>query len=120
MTSILWPPKDQLKLIGTRIDRADGPAKSSGAAKYSLDINRPGLLYGKILGASILAPHAGELIHVWCLAITQGLGVKALSDMIAPYPTLGEASKRAAGSYFLPKLFSDRTKKVVRFLAKFG
>ena len=38
MTSINWPPKEKLKLIGTRIDRLDGPAKSSGAAKYSLDI----------------------------------------------------------------------------------
>jgi xanthine dehydrogenase YagR molybdenum-binding subunit len=49
MTSYLWPSRDQMKLIGKRIDRVDGPAKSSGAAKYSLDINRPGLLYGKSL-----------------------------------------------------------------------
>ena len=55
MTSINWPPKEKMKLIGTRIDRLDGPAKSSGAAKYSLDIQRPGLLYGKILGAPIAA-----------------------------------------------------------------
>ncbi len=55
MTSINWPPKEKLKLIGGRIDRLDGPAKSSGAAKYSLDIQRPGLLYGKILGSPIAA-----------------------------------------------------------------
>ena len=40
--------------------------------------------------------------------------------MIAPYPTLGEVSKRAAGSYFTPSLFSDRTRKIVRFLNAFG
>ena len=68
----------------------------------------------------VIMVDAGDLIQVWCLAITQKLGVKALSDMIAPYPTLGEASKRAAGSYFIPKLFSEKTKKLVRFLAKFG
>jgi xanthine dehydrogenase YagR molybdenum-binding subunit len=55
MTNINWPPKEKRKLIGTRIDRLDGPAKSSGAAKYSLDIQRPNMLYGKILGAPIAA-----------------------------------------------------------------
>ena len=40
--------------------------------------------------------------------------------MIAPYPTFGEVSKRTAGSYYTPKLFSARTKALVRFLLKFG
>jgi pyruvate/2-oxoglutarate dehydrogenase complex dihydrolipoamide dehydrogenase (E3) component len=75
---------------------------------------------GKILGASILGAQAGELIQVWVLAIGQGLGVKALAGMIAPYPTLGEISKRAAGSFFTPKLFSARTKRLVRFLSRLG
>ncbi len=55
MTSINWPPEDKRKLIGKRIERLDGPAKSSGAAKYSLDMQHPDMLYGKILGASIAA-----------------------------------------------------------------
>jgi pyruvate/2-oxoglutarate dehydrogenase complex dihydrolipoamide dehydrogenase (E3) component len=75
---------------------------------------------GKILGASILGAHAGELIQVWALAIGQGLNIKALAGMIAPYPTLGEINKRAAGAFFTPKLFGDRTKRLVRFLAHFG
>jgi pyruvate/2-oxoglutarate dehydrogenase complex dihydrolipoamide dehydrogenase (E3) component len=95
-------------------DRAQAERETHGLVKVVTRAN------GKILGASILGPHAGDLVQVWCLAITQKLGVKALSDMIAPYPTLGEASKRAAGSYFIPKLFSEKTKKLVRFLAKFG
>ena len=65
-------------------------------------------------------PHAGELIHPWVLAIGQGLKIKAMAGMIAPYPTLGEASKRAAGSFYLAKLFSPRTKKLVRLLARLG
>jgi pyruvate/2-oxoglutarate dehydrogenase complex dihydrolipoamide dehydrogenase (E3) component len=75
---------------------------------------------GKILGASIVGAHAGELIQVWVLAIGQGLNIKALASMIAPYPTLGEVSKRAAGSFYTPKLFSPRTRKLVRFLSWFG
>ncbi len=44
-----WPEPGQRKLIGKRIKRIDGPAKSSGQAKYTFDINRPGMLFGKIL-----------------------------------------------------------------------
>src|SRR5262249_10947712 len=55
MTSINWPPQEKRKVIGKRIDRLDGPAKSSGAAKYSLDINRPEMLFGKIFGSPIAA-----------------------------------------------------------------
>jgi hypothetical protein len=40
--------------------------------------------------------------------------------MIAPYPTLSEAGKRAAGSHYTPILFGERTRKVVRFLSRFG
>ena len=36
--------------------------------------------------------------------------------MIVPYPTRSEAGKRAAGSYFATKLFSERTKKLIRLL----
>jgi len=75
---------------------------------------------GRILGASILGPHAGELIHPWVLAIGQRLKIKAMAGMIAPYPTLGEVGKRAASSFYIAKLFSRRTKKLVRFLARFG
>ncbi len=75
---------------------------------------------GRVLGASIVGPHAGELIHPWVLAISQGLGVGAMAQMIAPYPTLGEVNKRAAGSFYTAKLFGDGTRRLVRLLAKFG
>ncbi|MGI9501436.1 MAG: dihydrolipoyl dehydrogenase family protein [Geminicoccaceae bacterium] len=75
---------------------------------------------GKVLGATIVGAHAGELILPWVLAVGQGIKVKAMASTIAPYPTLSEVSKRAAGSYFTPKLFSDRTRWVVRLLSKFG
>lgn len=42
-----WPK--QRRLIGTKVPRIDGPEKATGVAKYSYDINRPGMLYGKIL-----------------------------------------------------------------------
>jgi pyruvate/2-oxoglutarate dehydrogenase complex dihydrolipoamide dehydrogenase (E3) component len=75
---------------------------------------------GRVLGASIVGAHAGELIQPWVLALSQKLGVGAVAQMIAPYPTLGEASKRAAGSFYTAKLFSERTRWLVRLLAKLG
>ena len=75
---------------------------------------------GRILGAGIAGPKAGDLIGLWSLAIQQNLKIGALAQMIAPYPTLGEVSKRAAGSFFTPTLFGERSKWLVRFLARFG
>ncbi|MFO1058272.1 MAG: FAD-dependent oxidoreductase [Dongiaceae bacterium] len=75
---------------------------------------------GRILGASIVGPQAGELIQPWVLAIARGLGIGAMAQLVLPYPTLGEAGKRAAGSYFLPSLFGPRSKRLVRFLSRFG
>jgi hypothetical protein len=48
------------------------------------------------------------------------LKIGAVAGMIAPYPTLGEISKRAAGSFYTPSLFSKRTRMIVRFLSRFG
>ncbi len=74
---------------------------------------------GKILGASIAGRNAGELIHPWALAIANGLKIKAFTNYIAPYPTRGEAGKRAAGAWYTPALFSARTRKLVSLLSVF-
>ncbi|MGB0939599.1 MAG: dihydrolipoyl dehydrogenase family protein [Candidatus Puniceispirillaceae bacterium] len=94
-------------------DRARAARRTEGLVRIISD-NR-----GKILGASILAPNAGELIHSWTLAIESGLKMSAMASTIAPYPSWSEASKRAAGAFFTEKLFSPRTRKIVQFLLKF-
>lgn len=75
---------------------------------------------GHILGAGIVGPRAGELIQTWVLAMHQKLKIGAVATMIAPYPTLGEVNKRAAGSFYTPSLFSEKTRKIVKFLKIFG
>jgi pyruvate/2-oxoglutarate dehydrogenase complex dihydrolipoamide dehydrogenase (E3) component len=75
---------------------------------------------GRILGASILGAAAGDLILPWALAISQKLKIGALANLVVPYPTRGEAGKRAAGSFYTSALFSPRTRRIVRFLARFG
>jgi hypothetical protein len=49
------------------------------------------------------------------------LKIGAIAGMIAPYPTLGELSKRAAGSYYEERLFANPwVKRAVRLLARLG
>jgi pyruvate/2-oxoglutarate dehydrogenase complex dihydrolipoamide dehydrogenase (E3) component len=95
-------------------DRAQTERETEGLVKIVTRGN------GRVLGASILGARAGDLILPWALAISQKLKIGALANLIVPYPTRGEASKRAAGSYYTPALFSARTRRLVRLLARFG
>ena len=74
---------------------------------------------GKILGAGIVGASAGELIQTWQLALSKGMKMSDIAGMVSPYPILGEVGKRAAGAYFTPALYSERTRKIVRFLQRF-
>jgi pyruvate/2-oxoglutarate dehydrogenase complex dihydrolipoamide dehydrogenase (E3) component len=95
-------------------DRAHTERNTTGEVKI---VVRPN---GRILGAIILGAAAGDLILPWALAISQKLKISAIANLVVPYPTRGEASKRAAGSFYTPTLFGSRTRRLVRLLAKFG
>ncbi|ATX81591.1 Pyruvate/2-oxoglutarate dehydrogenase complex, dihydrolipoamide dehydrogenase (E3) component [Mariprofundus ferrinatatus] len=97
----------------TENDRAQSERRTEGLIKVVTTAK------GVILGASIVGLHAGELIQPWVLAITQKLKIGAMASMIAPYPTLAEANKRIAGSFFTDRLFSSATRRLVRLLLKF-
>lgn len=58
----------------------------------------------RILGATIVASHAGELITQLTLALSQGIGLGSFTNLVYPYPTVGEAVKRAAGAYTRTRL----------------
>jgi pyruvate/2-oxoglutarate dehydrogenase complex dihydrolipoamide dehydrogenase (E3) component len=93
-------------------DRAISEGKTKGLIKLMVVKGRP-------VGASIVGPQAGELIGFWALALGAKLKMSTIAGMVAPYPTLGEVSKRAAGAYFSPKLFdSPVVKRVVRFVQR--
>ena len=83
-----------------RNDRAQTARTTTGMLKLIVHRGRP-------VGVSIVGPHAGELIGLWTLAISARVRLSAIAGMIAPYPTLGEISKRAAGAYFSPRLFAN-------------
>jgi pyruvate/2-oxoglutarate dehydrogenase complex dihydrolipoamide dehydrogenase (E3) component len=94
-------------------DRAIAEGKTAGLIKVMVVKGRP-------VGASIAGAQAGELIGVWALAIANKLKMSQVAAMVAPYPTLGEINKRAAGAYFSPRLFDNPTvKRVVGFVQKY-
>jgi len=76
------------------IDRAVLDGETEGFARVHL---RKGT--DRILGATIVARHAGEMINEFSLAISNGLGMAAIGKTIHPYPTQAEAVKRLADAY---------------------
>lgn len=69
---------------------------------------------GKILGCSIAAAHAGELIAPWALAIAKGLKVQDLAGLVFAYPTLSEISKRAAVEFIRPSAQNPWVRRAIR------
>ncbi len=106
---------DDLKLVRFEFsgnDRAIAEGKTDGLVKVIVVKGHP-------VGASMVGSQAGDLIQVWALAIANRLKMGAVAAMVAPYPTRGEANKRAAGAYFTPKLFeSPKVKRVVRLVQR--
>lgn len=95
-------------------DRARAERRAEGLVKLVLGRR------GRVLGAGIVGPHAGELILPWVLAVERKLSLRAMAAVVAPYPTLSEASKRAAGAWYGRRLFGPVTRRLVRVLAKLG
>jgi pyruvate/2-oxoglutarate dehydrogenase complex dihydrolipoamide dehydrogenase (E3) component len=96
-----WPFHDN--------DRAVATHETAGFVKLVLE-------RGRVIGATIVGAHAGDLLAPWIVAVSQKLKIGTMAGVVMPYPTLSEAGKRAAGAYFSPRLFAPRTQKIVRFL----
>ncbi len=74
-----WP--EEPILIGTRVRRVDGPPKAQGQAKYSYDINRPGMLYGRMLRSP--HPHA-RIVSIDFSEAERAPGVRATLAVLEP------------------------------------
>jgi pyruvate/2-oxoglutarate dehydrogenase complex dihydrolipoamide dehydrogenase (E3) component len=69
----------------------------------------------KILGGSMVSPHAGELFQELALAMTAGIKLKTFLNKIYPYPTATRVNKKIIGNYFSRKL-TPLTKKILRMV----
>ena len=66
---------DEYRIVGKGVPRVDGPAKAMGKARYTVDVNLPGMLYGKILRSPY--PHA-KILHIDTTEAEKLPGVKAV------------------------------------------
>ena len=90
-------------------------AEGQGHGTIKLLLNRK----EKPIGVQILGPHAGDLLGEWVAALNGKVKLTTLASAIHPYPTVAEINKRVAGSLLSPKLFSDRTRKILKLLFRY-
>jgi xanthine dehydrogenase YagR molybdenum-binding subunit len=80
-----WPDPEHRTLIGQRVSRVDSPDKVSGQARYTYDVKRPGLLFGKMLRS----PYAhAKVVSVDVSAAEKMPGVKAIEIVQKPGSTI--------------------------------
>ena len=96
------------------VDRAITDGETGGLVKA---IHRPN---GRILGATIVAPRAGEMIHEWTLAIDRGIKMGDLAQSIHVYPTYSMASQQLALRAYSERLLGGRMGTLLRKLARRG
>jgi pyruvate/2-oxoglutarate dehydrogenase complex dihydrolipoamide dehydrogenase (E3) component len=94
------------------VDRAVLDGETAGVAKIHV---REGT--DQIVGATIVAAHAGEIISELTLAIAAGIGLRRIAGVIHPYPTQAEAIKKIADAYNRTRLTPSRRRLLTRLLA---
>ena len=100
VTVLRWPFAEN--------DRAVAEGRTDGFVK--IVTGRRGL----ILGAGIAGRQAGELIQPWILAMAQGRKISVMTGPVLPYPTRGEAGRRAAIQYFTDFASNPLLRGVIR------
>lgn len=90
-------------------DRSLAEGDKTGKIKMILDEKE------KPIGVQILGPHAGDLMGEWVAVLNGKVKLSTLASAVHPYPTIAEINKRVAGTFFAPKIFSDKIKKGLKF-----
>ncbi len=103
---------DTIKILLSDVDRAIADGEEEGFVKI---LHKQGS--DEILGATIVARHAGEMISEVTTAIVGKLGLSQLSSVIHPYPTQAEGIKKAADAY-RRRLLTPNTKRLLGLLTK--
>ncbi len=95
-------------------DRAQAERRTEGLVKVVVDKR------GRILGAAIVGEHAGEIIQMWSLAISQKMKIGAMMNWISPYPTFSEVNKRVAYRQYATAASNTLIRKVIGWLRVLG
>ncbi|HVG08192.1 MAG TPA: mercuric reductase [Thermoanaerobaculia bacterium] len=105
---------DTLTVPLSSVDRAILDGADEGFLRIHLEKGKD-----RILGATLVADHAGDMIGELCLAITHGIGLGKIASVIHPYPTQGEVIKKAADQWRRTKLTPGVKKLFERFFQVF-
>jgi pyruvate/2-oxoglutarate dehydrogenase complex dihydrolipoamide dehydrogenase (E3) component len=95
-------------------DRAQAERRTAGHIKAIVTAR------GKILGCAIAAAHAGDLIVPWVLALAKGHKVQDLANIVFPYPTFSEVTKRAAVEFLRPATQNVWARRAIGLARWFG
>jgi pyruvate/2-oxoglutarate dehydrogenase complex dihydrolipoamide dehydrogenase (E3) component len=95
-----------------KVDRARAEGDTAGFLKIMHKKD------GTLLGVTIVAGRAGEMIHEWVIAMDRGLKVGDLSSAIHVYPTYSVASMQASAAIRIDQLLGGASGKVIRGLAR--
>lgn len=95
-------------------DRAQAEGRTDGLVKVVIGKR------GRILGAGVAGPLAGEIIQTWALAVQKGLRIKDVASMLPPYPTRGEANRRAAIANFAGLAKNPWVRRLIGAIARLG
>ncbi len=90
-------------------DRSLAEGETIGKIKMVLDEKE------KPIGVQILGPHAGDLLGEWVAILNGKVKLSTLAAAIHPYPTISEINKKVAGTFFSPKIFSEKVQKGLKF-----
>lgn len=105
-----WGRPEDSRLIGKRVQRLSGADKVTGKAKYTFDINRPGMLYGHILRSPIA--HA-TITHIDLSEAEALPGVKAVIPLIEPGKKVRfEGDEIAAVAAITPSIAEDAVRLI--------
>jgi len=99
----------------SKIDRAITDGNTTGLIKvYAKKWS------GKILGASVLGAHAGEMISQYALAMRNGVSLREFADTIHPYPSYGLGARRAADQWYIRNQSETMVKWIKRLFGYRG
>lgn len=93
-----------------RIDRAILEGETDGFAKVHVDAA------GRVLGGTLVGPHAGDLLAPLTTAVKDGTKLDALASVVQPYPTMSDVVRQAANEWVRGKLTPTASKALRRFL----
>ncbi len=97
-----------LRFPMSRVDRAVLDGETEGLCKVVCDEK------GRLVGADLVGPSAGEILHEFVLAVRKKMRVREVVDTVHVYPTLAQVNKRAVGRFYARRLFTPAFRKKMR------